>query len=195
MTMPLMAMAQSPGIGINKIDTSLNVTIGSAVVKFKSQPYYGAAFLSRVNKAGDTMTGNLTMTGGTVFSNVTPISANQMVRLVDLQGVSVTPLQVTGTTQTMIANYLYVPTNTALTTFTLPTSAVFGQRFQVVGDGSGGWKIAQNAGQQIVGVNVNTTAGTTGSVASQNSNCTISLIAISATRFKITSSQGSISIN
>lgn len=71
---------------------------------------------------------------------------------------------VSGTTQTMVANNGYVVTNASLTTLTLPTTAAINTIIEVVGNGTGGWKIAQNTGQQIklFGTTAGTNASTVG---------------------------------
>lgn len=75
---------------------------------------------------------------------------------------------VSGTTQAMLINQGYVPQNVSVTTLTLPAVAPFGSEVAVCGNGSGGWIIAQNAGQTIhFGVD-NTTTGIGGSLASTN---------------------------
>lgn len=94
----------------------------------------------------------------------------------------------------MTANRIYIPHSASLTTFTLPTTATEGQLFQIVGEGSGGWRVSQNSGQQIVAVNASTTSGTGGYIQSSGSpNCTVTLrCTVANTKFTITSSQGTI---
>lgn len=84
-------------------------------------------------------------------------------------------IEISGTTQQAAVGKLYIPHNGSLTTITLPTTATAGQLVQVVGEGSGGFRIAQNASQQIVGVGVATTVGTGGYIESTNRYCTISI--------------------
>lgn len=74
--------------------------------------------------------------------------------------------EVTGTSQLMVSNDGYVANNVGLVTLTLPTTSVLGDELSIVGKGSGGWLIAQNAGQQIIYGNQSTTLGATGSLAS-----------------------------
>lgn len=88
-------------------------------------------------------------------------------------GVVVT--NVTGTSATITDSApvnIYVVNNAALVTLTLPTTMVVGHSIRVVGSGAGGWKIAQNASQEIIfttggGTSTGTTTtGTGGSLAS-----------------------------
>lgn len=63
-------------------------------------------------------------------------------------------------------NITYMTTNTSggITTFTLPTSPTVGEFYRIIGGGSQGWKVAQNASQQIFIGAISTTAGTGGSL-------------------------------
>jgi hypothetical protein len=56
---------------------------------------------------------------------------------------------VSGTSQQAEPNTGYVAANAAEVTITLPTSPAIGDIVRVSGVGAGGWKISQNAGQQI----------------------------------------------
>lgn len=91
-------------------------------------------------------------------------------------------VNVTGTTQPMIADTGYVADNAGLVTLTLPTVAAFGTIIYVQGFGSGMWKIAQNASpaQQIfIGADA-TTAGSGGSVAATNQYDSVALLCVQA---------------
>jgi hypothetical protein len=91
---------------------------------------------------------------------------------------------------------MYVIDNGAtLVTLTLPASAVLGSTIRVIGSSIGGWKIAQNANQQILGVGVSTTAGTSGSLSSASKSDCVELIASTggaSTIWTIASSSGSL---
>lgn len=87
---------------------------------------------------------------------------------------------VTGTSQAMVADGGYVADNAGLVTLTLPTTAAFGTSINVVGKGSGGWTIAQNASQSIqIGSSVST-VGVSGSVSSTNQWDSVCLICVTA---------------
>jgi hypothetical protein len=77
-------------------------------------------------------------------------------------------VNVTGTTQTLAANTVYMANNASVVTFTLPATAAIGDYYKIVGYGAGGWTVAQNASQQINVGNEATTSGTGGSVSSSN---------------------------
>jgi hypothetical protein len=73
---------------------------------------------------------------------------------------------------------MYVIDNgSTLAVLTLPATAPQGSTIRVIGSSLGGWKIAQNASQQIVGVGVNTTSGTSGSLSSASKNDCVELVA------------------
>jgi hypothetical protein len=77
-------------------------------------------------------------------------------------------VDVTGTSQSMAVNTGYISDNAGLVTCTLPTTAAQGTVLRMAGNGAGGWKIAQNASQNIKIGNQTTTTGTGGSLASTN---------------------------
>jgi hypothetical protein len=97
----------------------------------------------------------------------------------------------------MAVNNCYISNNSGLVTLTLPASFSVGDIIRVVGLGSGGWKIAQNASQQIDYANTHTTNGITGYVASSTSqyaSCDIKGI-VANTEFVIISSYGTLAFN
>ena len=104
--------------------------------------------------------------------------------------------EVTGTTQTMAANNGYITNNPALVTLTLPTTAALGTTLSIAGKGAGGWKIAQNAGQEIFFGLSATTIGVTGYLQSTQQFDSIELLCITAdTQWTvITGPQGAITV-
>lgn len=88
--------------------------------------------------------------------------------------------EVTGTSQTMVADSGWVANNGGLVTLTLPATAAFGTAISVIGKGAGGWLIAQNSGQNIQIGNTSSTVGTGGSVASSNRYDSIDLLCTTA---------------
>lgn len=86
-------------------------------------------------------------------------------------------VDVTGTTQTMVANTIYIADNAATVTFTLPATATQGSFMKIIGNGAGGWSIAQNASQVIKSNGLTTTSGTGGSLSSTNRFNTVELFA------------------
>ncbi len=75
-----------------------------------------------------------------------------------------------------VAQLKYFANSSLLLTFTLPATAPQGYQFKIVGVGTGGWTIAQNAGQNILLGNRSSTVGAGGSVSSNQYTDTIDLV-------------------
>lgn len=106
----------------------------------------------------------------------------------------------TNTTQTMVQNTAYLADATsAATTFSLPTSISVGSILQVTHNAFGtstGWKITQNANQQIVFGTLKTTAGVNGYLNSTaNGNSVTLLCTVANTNLIVIASQGNINAN
>ncbi len=104
-------------------------------------------------------------------------------------------VNVTGTTQTIAPNTIYIANNASLVTFTLPATSSVGDQFSIRGSGAGGWTIAQNAGQTVNVGNSATTTGAGGSVSSSNRYDWFNAIAIVAnTAWSSAVAQGNVTI-
>ncbi len=102
---------------------------------------------------------------------------------------------VTTTTQTLAAGNNYLANDASLITFSLPTTSSFGDTYVILGSGAGGWKVAQNSGQQIIFDTTSTTSGTGGSLASTSQHNSITLVCtVANTTWGVTSSIGSITV-
>jgi len=102
---------------------------------------------------------------------------------------------VAGTAQLMSPNNNYYPQSSSLTTFTLPIAAAAGTTMQIAGGGSGGWILAQNAGQTINFGNQATTTGTGGSIASQNQYDGVGLLClVASTQWAVISATGNLKL-
>ena len=88
--------------------------------------------------------------------------------------------EVTGASQTIVADNGYVTNNAGVVTLTLPATAAFGTAINIIGKGAGGWIITQGAGQNIRFGSVSTTVGAGGSLASTNAFDSITLICTEA---------------
>lgn len=104
--------------------------------------------------------------------------------------------EVTGTAQAMVINNGYIANNASLVTATLPSTSAVGDLVWIVGQGAGGWQIAQNVGQRIHFGNQDTTMGTGGHLDSTNQYDAIQLLCTAAnTDWTCTGiSQGNISV-
>lgn len=110
-------------------------------------------------------------------------------------GGGITWNEVTGTTQAASADNGYITNNESLVTITLPSTCAVGKTIRVVGKGAGLWKIAQNAGQQIIFGNKNTTIGTSGYIASLYKYDSVELLCITAdTVFSVTYAVGDLDV-
>ena len=97
---------------------------------------------------------------------------------------------------TLVNNTNYVVNNGAsIVNFTLPLTAAFGTIIQISGMSSGGWALAQNAGQSINFGNLATTTGAGGSLSSSNKNDYIKILCVTAnTTWSIIGAVGEITI-
>jgi hypothetical protein len=82
-------------------------------------------------------------------------------------------------------------------TYTLPSSCNLGDRFRVVGNSSGGWKIAQGVSGQVIHFgSVNSTSGTSGYLSSTQQYDSVELINITAcTDWVVFSATGNLTVN
>ena len=97
------------------------------------------------------------------------------------------------TTESASVDNGYVGTATTLTTITLPSTAAFGSIVEVVGTGTGLWRISQNANQFINFGVATTTTGTGGYLSATSQYDCVKLLCTSAdTTFVVTSAIGNI---
>lgn len=87
---------------------------------------------------------------------------------------------ISGTSQSASPDNGYISNNAGLVTLTLPSTASVGTVVRLVGLGAGGWKIAQNAGQNIQIGSLSSTVGAGGSVASTNRYDSVNLLCVVA---------------
>ncbi len=127
--------------------------------------------------------------------SLTTNSSGTTINAVGATGITWT--SVAGTTQAMAVESGYVTTNASLTTLTLPATAAFGTIIYISGFGAGGWKVAQNASQQINVGDLASTSGTSGFIASTNQFDSIALLcAVANTNWvSLTGPQGNITVN
>jgi hypothetical protein len=117
---------------------------------------------------------------------------------INATGGGLTWTDVTGTSASMAVNNGYLADNVGLVTLTLPATAVQFSVIAVAGKGAGGWKIAQNAGQQIQFGSVASTSGATGFLASTNQFDCVYLLATvggASTVWQVLNSVGNITVS
>ncbi len=101
---------------------------------------------------------------------------------------------VTGTSATLVASNGYLANNVGLVTFTMPATCPKFAIIRINGVNSGGWTIAQLAGQRINYNSVTTTVGVTGSLSSVNSfNCVELQCIVADTDFEVVNVVGNLS--
>lgn len=104
-------------------------------------------------------------------------------------------LEVTGTSVNMSKDKGYIANNASLVTLTLPAIADIGSVVSVSGKGSGGWRIAQNAGQSIYYGNTTSTTGVGGYLESTHERDTVELLCVTAnTEWQVQDNQGILNI-
>lgn len=87
---------------------------------------------------------------------------------------------ITAATQQMTSNNGYISNRGTLVTLTLPTTSSVGDLISIVGQGAGGWSVAQGAGQQVHIGSVASSVGAGGSIASSNQYDSVDLVCITA---------------
>jgi hypothetical protein len=106
------------------------------------------------------------------------------------------PTFVSSSSVSMLYNIYYITQNSSLTTLTLPVAFPQGSIFKILGNGTGGWKIAQNSGQSIHAVGLSTTTGVSGYISSSNIGQSVELVAtVANTTLRVVNCFGTLNIN
>lgn len=121
--------------------------------------------------------GNWNIIGGTGCSTAGAVST--LTINVSGGGITWNEITVVGPTTTVINNG-YVTNSASRVQLLLPLTSVFGSILRIVGKGTGGWQINQNAGQSIVLEGSSTTVGVAGTLASNAQRDTIELLCTTA---------------
>jgi hypothetical protein len=104
---------------------------------------------------------------------------------------------VTGGSATLAASNGYLADSGSLTTFTMPTNNAIGDTINIVGVGTGGWKIVYSTSQYIIFGSATSTT-TSGYLASTNTADSITLVCTTASAsapiFTVTTSIGNITV-
>ena len=173
--------------------TTLHGTLVGAASNGITSIIQGAGQLLIGTTASDPVAATLTSGSGISITSATgAITINAI-------GGGLTWTDVTGTTQAMAVNSGYLADNAGLVTLTLPATAVQFSIITVTGFGAGGWKIAQNASQQIrFGSATASTVGITGFISSTNLNDSVTMLAAvggASTMWTVINSIGNITIS
>ena len=107
-------------------------------------------------------------------------------------GLSWNEVSVVGPTA-MAVDMGYVTNSASRVQLLLPDTAPFGSVIEIVGKGTGGWQLNQNAGETTLLVSSTTTGDDTGTVQSSEAGATVRLVCITAdTVWRVTSSTGNL---
>jgi hypothetical protein len=141
------------------------------------------------------------VTGGTYSNGTITLSGTGSVNGTQITGLSTGSTGGAGitwnnstTATTATTNNGYVGTATTLTTITLPSTAAFGSIIEVVGTGTGLWRISQSTASQSIKFGITgTTTGTGGYLSATSQYDCVKLLCTSAdTTFVVTSAIGNI---
>lgn len=140
--------------------------------------------------------------GSPVWSTITPgtnititNASNSITINASGGGVGLTWTEITSSTVSLVSNNGYITNNNTGVTGTLPATAAIGDIIAIVGNNSGGWVIAQNAGQTIHYGQFDTTTGVTGSLASTMTYDCVEIVCVTIdTDFVVRSSVGNLSV-
>jgi len=137
--------------------------------------------------------GNINILGGTGITTVGNPGTSTIT--INGSGGGVTWSREAGAAVAMSNNRGYINANAGLTTFTLPVTASVGDKIMIMGEGAGGWSIAQNAGQSIRFGNVSTTVGAGGSLDSTNQWDVVTIkCRVADTTWSVTSNKGVLNV-
>ena len=176
-----------------------NVPLNSLVVGNTTDPFLsidpGTNGQVLIGKSGGIPAfATLTSNGGTITFTAGPNSLN--LEASGGGGTGITWNEVTGTSQSAAVNNGYICNNAGLVTVTLPGTAALGSVIRISGKGAGGWKLAQNAGQQINFGASASTSGATGYIASTLQYDAVEVLCITAnTTWVVLSAVGNLTVN
>jgi len=135
------------------------------------------------------------LAGLTAGANITITPGAGSITIAASTGTAFTMTDVISSTQAMTANAGYTANNASSITFTLPATAAYGSVLAIIGINTGGYTIAQNAGQSILMGNQTSTPGVTGVVSALGAHNVIFLICVAAnTKWAVTGSIGSFDV-
>lgn len=124
-----------------------------------------------INSTTNTVAANRIYNGSTwnfAFSGSTPTSGQVLAfdgtNVIFATNANLTWSVQTGTTIAMTVNNGYLANNAGLGTYTLPATSAVGDLLELAAMSAGGWKLAQNAGQNVRYGSSVTTTGTGGSL-------------------------------
>ena len=175
------------------IDSSQVVTLANALLE-TSGGTGESSYTDGQLLIGNSLDNGLDKATLTAGSGVSIVNGNGSVTI-SASGGGYSWIEVTGTSDDLDPSTGFIANNAGLVTLTLPATCSVGDTFRVVGKGTGGWSIAQNAGQTIHFSGSDTTTGATGSLDSTGQyDCVELLCTTTDTDFTVISSIGVIGV-
>ena len=155
----------------------------------------GLSTAGAVLKADTSTTGmNFVVDEDTMTSNsATKVPTQQSVKAYVDTNKRIDWTVVTGTSQAAVVNHGYISDNSSRVVITLPSGASAGAVLRIAGAGSGGWRLAQNTGDQIIFGGVSTTTGASGYLESTEQHDAVELVKTSSS-WLVVSSHGNIEV-
>lgn len=180
------AAAKALTIGSTNTTSSVTINTGSGGITIPSFTTTGAL----VSDASGVITDANASTSGFVLTSNGAGSAPSF-QAASAGGLA--KVDQTATTLTLAVNTIYSMNSGSLITGTLPATSAFGDIIQIVGYGTGGWRINQNASQVIHFGAVDTTTGTGGRLLSTYRYDQVTLFcSVANTDWVVTGSVGSL---
>lgn len=171
------------------VETGAALTINADTAGFAAINENGGtvSYLNSGNRIAAAHTAqNYTPTTGRIAGHLAGIDE----RLVELM-----LWEVVTSDEDMELNTGYVVNDTSLVTLTLPTEAAVGDKFKIINNNTGGWRVAQNADQTIRFGTTTTTTGVSGYIESTENYDVIELICVNEDNdFVVTSSVGNLNL-
>jgi hypothetical protein len=174
----VVTIAGGTGLATSGAGSTVTVTLNTPVTVANGgtgQSSYTNGQLLIGNTTGNTLN-KATITAG---AGITVTNGAGSITIASTAG-GFTWTEVTGVAQAMAVENGYIANNIALVTLTLPAVAALGEVVQVVGKGTGLFRIAQNGGQTIHFIDTDTTTGATGSLTAIEQYATIEIMCITA---------------
>lgn len=193
------------------VSTSFTTDAGVAVPAANNVNVFGGTGIATAG-AGDTITINADATVPLTFaadagtaqaaantinfigagSTTTSAAGDTVTILSSGGGISWNEITVVGPTGMSVDNgYVANIASPSRVELTLPLTSAFGSVIEIVGKGTGGWQINQNAGQSIIEVSVSTTVGVAGTIQSSEAGGSIRIVCITAdTVWRVIASTG-----
>lgn len=169
----------------NTLADATNITLGNTLT-FSGNTLQTTGLTGDVNSSANSFVTTLSTINANVGtfgsgSQIPQFTVNAKGLMTAASVINVTgllPWTSTSVDITLSANTGTITTGTSLVTLTLPASPTSGEIYYVVGQGVGGWKIAQNNNQTIYFNRVNTTFGNSGYLQSTDRHDAILLICV-----------------